>query len=107
MSSDSFVVLLVNPEDRQPFKSFTSWAKAQSFAAQSVDSGKADATEIWLVAGVTDARRAIAAAQMGEAKFLVRRSHKPTDEEMRRAEDMAWKRAQEKGTEAVLEYLGL
>ncbi len=103
----AFVVYLLETDQVPPFKVFSKSEDADAYAKSAVKSDLSASAEIYLVAETDDARAAVAAVQTGNGKLLFQRSRQRTSEEIKRDNDLAWKKAQEEGPDAMLAYLGL
>jgi|ERR1700747_3727571 len=102
MADNTYVVYLVGPDIPHRFKHFTSLSDARAYAEGQANM-RAERAEIYRVAGVTDARAAVAAVRMGQAELAEARSPKVSEADIQRE----YKAAQARGTEAVLRFLGL
>lgn len=85
----------------RPFKAFSARPSAAAFATESV-TREAEKAIIIQVDGIDDARKAIAAVEMGEGRVVDARSKRPTEAELKRE----CQQALAGGLQAFLRYRG-
>lgn len=92
---------------KHPFKGFTARQDAIVFAQAQVNED-AEKAIIYEVAGVDDARKAIAAVEMGEGAFVSKKISHLSELEQKRRDDAEFDRALKKNDfDTVFKILGL
>jgi hypothetical protein len=92
---------------KHPFKGFTAWQDAICFAQAQVDED-AEKAIIYEVTGVDDARKAVAAVEMGECVFISIKFSHLSELEQKRRDDREFDRALNNNDfDTVFKILGL
>ena len=105
-----YVVHAVAPQGESPFehpfKAFSQRSTAVDYANQKVRDD-AEHAMVYEVVGIEDARKAVAAVEMGKGVLIDAKSKRLDEEAMRRLDKAEWDRALKAGPEAIFKYLGL